>query len=414
MDHFAYQHGILHAEDTPIPDLVARYGTPLYVYSKATVTRHYQVFTESFADRAHKVCYAVKANAHAGVLQTLAALGSGADVVSAGEIALAVEAGIPPGKIVFSGVGKMRREMAYALGLGVFQYNVESLPELELLNQVACEMGVKAPIALRLNPDVDPQTHAKISTGKKDTKFGISMEEAWGMYHHARSLPGIAVQGVSVHIGSQLTSLPPFEQAFAKVCDFTRALLAEGFPISVLDLGGGLGVPYHQEEPPSPALYAESVKKVVGDLPCELVFEPGRMIVANAGVLVTEVIYVKRSGQLSVASPQSAGNWQLATGHSSRTFLIVDAGMNDLLRPALYGAYHTIIPVREAEADAPFSPVDIVGPVCETSDIFAEQRPMPPVVAGDLLAIRTAGAYGAVLASTYNARPRVQEVMVGS
>lgn len=392
MDHFQYKNGVYYAEDVSLERIAQEVGTPFYCYSTATLTRHYQVFAGHFADIGAKVCYAVKANGNLAVLRTLAKLGCGADVVSEGEIRLALAAGIKPENIVFSGVGKTAGEMAYALEQRIFQFNVESEPELELLSEVAIAKNTTAKIAVRVNPDVDPGTHAKISTGQKESKFGVAMSHALPVYRLASSLRGIEVQGVSVHIGSQLTKLEPFAQAFARVCGFVRDLRAEGFTIKTLDLGGGLGIPYGQEQPPLPDAYAEIVKRETAAIGCQLMFEPGRVLVGNAGILVSRVMYVKKS--------------------ESRMFVIVDAAMNDLIRPTLYGAYHDIVPVKAPAGDAPTELVDVVGPVCETGDIFAEQRLLKLPDAGDLMVFRSAGAYGAAMSSTYNARPLVAEVMV--
>lgn len=392
MDYFSYKAGKYFAEDVSLETIAEKVGTPFYCYSTATLERHYKVFSGHFKDIGAKVCYAVKANSNLAILNTLAKLGCGADVVSEGEIRLALAAGIKPSDIVFSGVGKTATEMAYALEQNIFQFNVESAPEVELLNQVAVSKGKKANIAIRVNPDVDPKTHAKISTGMKETKFGVAIAHALPLYKLAAKLPGINVQGVSVHIGSQLTQLEPFQQAFARVRMFVEELRKEGFTISTLDLGGGLGIPYGEDEPPLPDSYAEIAKQETKDIGCQLVFEPGRVLVGNAGILVSRVIYVKKS--------------------ETRTFVIVDAAMNDLIRPSLYDAYHHIIPVTEAAAGVKQEPLDIVGPVCETGDIFAEQRMLQLPKAGDLLVFRSAGAYGASMSSTYNARPLVAEVMV--
>lgn len=391
MDHFDYKNGSYHAEDVSLATLADEIGTPFYCYSSATLTRHFTVFQEHFADLKPKICYAVKANGNLAVLKTLARLGAGADVVSEGEIRLALAAGIPASNIVFSGVGKTGEEMEFALQQDVFQFNVESEPELDLLNETALRLNKKARIAIRVNPDVDPGTHAKISTGQKESKFGIAMSHALPVYKRAASLPGIDVRGVSVHIGSQLTRLDPFAQAFARVRGFVEELRANGIAITTLDLGGGLGIPYGKEEPPLPEAYGQIVRREVGALGCQLVFEPGRMLVGNAGILVTRVLYVKRS--------------------ENRIFVIVDAGMNDLIRPTLYSAYHEIVPVVP-NADAPTELVDVVGPVCETGDIFAEQRLLKLPKPGDLLVFRSAGAYGAVMAGNYNARLLVPEVLV--
>jgi diaminopimelate decarboxylase len=392
MDHFHYKDGVYHAEDVSLEKLAAEIGTPFYCYSTATLTRHYKVFSGHFSDHNAKICFAVKANSNLGVLNTLAKLGSGADVVSEGEIRLAMAAGIKPSDIVFSGVGKTASEMAYALDQNIFQFNVESEPELDLLNEVALSKGTKAKVAVRVNPDVDPRTHAKISTGQKESKFGIAMPNALPVYRYASALRGIDVQGVSVHIGSQLTNLEPFAQAFARVRSFVGELRAEGCNIKTLDLGGGLGIPYGQEEPPMPDVYAEIAKREMLDLGCMLLFEPGRVLVGNAGILVSKVIYIKKS--------------------ASRIFVIVDAAMNDLIRPTLYGAYHDIVPVKAPLGSASTELVDVVGPVCETGDIFAEQRLLKVPSAGDLMVFRSAGAYGAVMSGTYNARPLIPEVMV--
>lgn len=388
MDHFHYVNGAYFAEDVAISALADHVGTPFYCYSTATLERHYQIFSGHFPQA--KVCFAVKANGNVGLLATLARLGCGADVVSGGEIRLALAAGMRPQDIVFSGVGKTADEMAFALSKDIFQFNVESEPELELLNGMALAAGKKARIAVRVNPDVDPKTHAKISTGQKESKFGVSMHSALRVYRLAAGLPGIEVQGVSVHIGSQLTSLVPFAQAFARVRQFVEELRRHGIAIRTLDLGGGLGIPYGQEAPPLPEAYADIVREETAELGCQLVFEPGRVLVGNAGILVTRVIYVKRS--------------------EGRTFVIVDAAMNDLIRPTLYDAHHDILPVCQKEGGE--APVDVVGPVCETGDYFAEQRPMRIPEPGELLVLRSAGAYGAVMSSTYNARPLVAEVMV--
>lgn len=392
MDYFHYKDGEYYAEEMSLRALAEKIGTPFYGYSSATLTRHYTVFAESFAGLNPMICYAVKANGNTGVLATLARLGAGADVVSMGEIMLARKAGIPANRIVFSGVGKTAEEMAYALEEGIFQFNVESEPELELLSQVASSMSARANIAVRVNPDVSAGTHAKISTGQKESKFGIPMEHALPVYALAATLPGIKVQGVSVHIGSQLTSLTPFAQAFSRVREFVQELRKAGHAITTVDLGGGLGVPYGQEEPPLPEAYAAIVRDAMEGIDAQLMFEPGRVLVGNAGVLVTRVIYVKRTG--------------------SRIFIIVDAGMNDLIRPTLYDAYHDIVHVTLPPSHVAAELVDVVGPVCETGDIFAEQRLLKVPQAGDLLAFRTAGAYGATMASTYNARPLLAEVMV--
>lgn len=392
MDHFAYKQDILHAEDVSLAELAAQFGTPLYCYSSATLARHYQVFNEALGGLDRLVCYAVKANSNLGVLATLAQLNAGADVVSEGEIRLCLAAGIAPQKIVFSGVGKQPSEMRFALEHGIFQFNVESLPELYALSEQAAAMGQRARIAVRVNPDVNPGTHAKISTGQKESKFGIPMLQAQEVYGLARSLPGIEVQGVSVHIGSQLTTLTPFRDAFLRVRALVEALRAAGHTIRTVDLGGGLGIPYDQQDnaPPLPVAYGQMVQEVMAGIDATLIFEPGRLIAGNAGILLARVIYVKEA--------------------LGRTYVIVDAAMNDLIRPSLYDAFHEIVPV--ARHDRPMIVADVVGPVCETGDIFAADRILPQVEPGELLAFRSAGAYGAVMGSTYNARPLCPEVLV--
>jgi len=394
LDHFAYRDGVLHAEDVAVPAIAAAVGTPFYVYSTATLLRHLAVVRQALAPLPHMVCFAVKALSNVAVLRTLARAGAGFDVVSEGELRRALAAGGDPGAIVFAGVGKTRAEMAFALSAGVGQVNVESLPELEALSEVAAGMGLRAPVAVRVNPDVDARTHAKIATGRSENKFGVPIDQAPAVYARAAALPGIAVVGVDVHIGSQLTALAPFREAFAKVAALTGALRAAGHAIRRVDLGGGLGIPYvaSNEAPPLPFDYGAVVRETVGDLGAEIVVEPGRLIAGNAGLLVASVIYRK----------QGAG----------RDFLILDAAMNDLIRPAMYDAWHDIQPVLAPAADAPVAPVDVVGPVCETGDTFARARPMPPVVPGALVAFRSAGAYGAVMAGEYNTRPLAPEVLV--
>ncbi|MDX2095285.1 MAG: diaminopimelate decarboxylase [Alphaproteobacteria bacterium] len=390
MDYFIYKNGALHAEDVAIADIAATVGTPFYCYSHATLARHAQVFSDSLAALKPLVCFAVKANSNLAVLKTLAECGLGADVVSEGELRRALAAGIPAGKIVFSGVGKTRQEMAFALATGIFQFNVESESELIALNDVAASRGLKAPMALRVNPDVDAKTHAKISTGKKENKFGIAIDDAARLYTLAQSLPHIAVQGVSVHIGSQLTELAPFRAAYARVRALVEHLRACGIAIRTIDLGGGLGVPYASDDaPPPPAEYGALVTEMFGDFGAEFIFEPGRLISANAGILVTQVTYVK---------------------HAEQVYVIVDAGMNDLMRPALYDAVHAVVPVRES--DGAMTSVSIVGPVCESTDVFLKNAALRLPNEGDLLALRTAGAYGASLSNSYNSRLLVPEVMV--
>ena len=394
MDHFLYKNGQLMAEDVALADIAAAVGTPFYAYSAATLTRHYQLFTEALSPLPHKVCFAIKSLSNLAVLKLLGDLGAGMDVVSGGEYLRAKAAGVPGERIVFSGVGKTRDEMRMALTGGVRQFNVESEPELLALSAVATELGLSAPITLRINPDVDAKTHEKIATGKKENKFGIPISKAREVYAQAARLPGLQVVGIDVHIGSQLTELAPFEAAFSKVAELTEQLRADGHTITRLDLGGGLGIPYTRsnEAPPLPLDYGALIKRTLGHLGCEIEIEPGRLISGNSGVLVSEVIYVKRG--------------------EDRTFLIVDAAMNDLVRPSMYGAHHDIVPLIEAEAGAEMQDYDVVGPVCETGDTFAKARALPALAAGDLLAFRSAGAYGAVMASEYNTRPLVPEVLV--
>lgn len=392
MDHFAYRDGELHAEDVPVARIAAEVGTPFFCYSTATLRRHYSVFSDALADVDATICYAVKANANLAVIRTLAQLGAGADVVSGGELERALTAGIAPEHVVFSGVGKSRNELTLALDARIGQFNIESAEELELLSKLAAATDVTARVAVRVNPDVDAETHKKISTGRHKDKFGIPWPEARDVYARGAALPGIEIIGVAVHIGSQITTLKPFETAFGRIVDIVGRLRADGHDIRRLDLGGGLGVPYESETPPSPAEYGEMVRKATSGIGCELVFEPGRVIVGNAGVLVSRVLYVKNS--------------------AGRTFTVLDAAMNDLLRPSLYNARHAILPAREPAADAESLPMDIVGPICESGDVFARDRSMPPLVTDDLLVIRTAGAYGAVMSSNYNGRPLAAEVLV--
>lgn len=394
MDHFLYKNGVLHAEDVPIPDIVASVGAPFYVYSTATLTRHFQLFDDALAGMDHLVCYAMKAASNQAILQTLAKLGAGMDVVSGGEYARARAAGVPGERIVFSGVGKTRDEMRLALTGGIRQFNVESEPEMAVLSAVATELGVKAPITIRVNPDVDAKTHAKIATGKSENKFGIPISRAREVYAQAAALPGIDVIGIDVHIGSQLTRLQPFQLAYQKVAELTETLRADGHNIRRLDLGGGLGIPYTRsnEAPPLPTDYGAMVKRVLGHLNCEIEIEPGRLIAGNAGILVSQVIYVKEG--------------------EDRKFLILDAAMNDLIRPAMYDAHHDIEPVIAPQAGADRATYDVVGPVCESGDTFAKGREMAQMNAGDLVVFRSAGAYGAVMSSEYNTRPLIPEVMV--
>ena len=394
MHHFAYKNGALYAEDVAIADIAARVGTPFYCYSTATIERHFRVFREAFGKDDVLIAYSVKANGNLAVLKTLARAGAGADVVSGGELQRALAAGIPAERIVFSGVGKQPNEMKAALQACIYQFNVESEPELLALNEVAQSIGKTAPVAFRINPDVDAKTHAKISTGKSENKFGVPWSRAQQAYSQAARLPGISIKGVDVHIGSQITELSPFRDAFARVVELVNRLRAQGHTIERVDLGGGLGIPYFDEpeEPPLPSDYAAIAREAMAPLGVRLIFEPGRMIVGNAGILVSRIVYVKEG--------------------ESRRFLIIDAAMNDLIRPALYDAHHAMRPVKEPARNASLQRYDVVGPVCETADTFATARELPEVAAGDLIAILTAGAYGAVQASTYNTRPLVPEVLV--
>ena len=394
MDHFLYQGGILHAEGVAIPDIAAAVGTPFYVYSTATLTRHFRLFTEALAPLPHLVCFAIKSLSNVAVLKTLGDLGAGMDVVSIGEYQRARAAGVPGERIVFSGVGKTRAEIRTALEGGIRQFNVESEPEMRAISEIATSMGVVAPIAIRVNPDVDARTHEKIATGKSENKFGIPIAKARAAYAEAAALPGLRIVGVDVHIGSQLTDLAPFEAAFRKVRELTLALREDGHRIERLDLGGGLGIPYTRsnDSPPLPTYYGAMIKRVLGDLDAEIEIEPGRLISGNSGLLVAGVIYVKNG--------------------EGRDFLILDAAMNDLVRPSMYGAHHDILPVLEGTPGQPTQPFDVVGPVCETGDTFAKARELPLLAEGDLVAFRSAGAYGAVMASEYNSRPLIPEVLV--
>ncbi|AWD21915.1 diaminopimelate decarboxylase [Fuscovulum blasticum] len=394
MDHFLYQGGILHAEGVAIPEIAAQVGTPFYVYSSATLTRHYRLFTEALSPLPHLVCFAIKSLSNVAVLKTLGDLGAGMDVVSIGEYLRARAAGVPGERIVFSGVGKTRAEIRAALEGGIRQFNVESEPELRAISDIATALGVQAPIALRVNPDVDAKTHAKIATGKSENKFGIPIAKARAVYAEAAALPGLRVVGVDVHIGSQLTDLAPFEAAFLKVRELTLQLREDGHQITRLDLGGGLGIPYTRsnDAPPLPVEYGAMIQRTLGDLGCEIEIEPGRLISGNSGLLVAQVVYVKNG--------------------EGRDFLILDAAMNDLARPSMYDAHHDIVPVVESAPGDPTQPFDVVGPVCETGDTFARGREMPLLAEGDLVAFRSAGAYGAVMASEYNSRPLIPEVLV--
>src|SRR5713226_992933 len=394
MHHFAYRNGVLHAEAVNLVDRAQAVATPFYCYSTATLRRHYDVFADAFADVKALICYAMKANSNQAVIKTLAGFGAGADVVSEGELKRARAAGIAPDKLMFSGIGKTARELALAVDEGILCVNVESEGELELLSSIAAGKGRIAPVSLRVNPDVDAKTHAKIATGKAENKFGIPISRAREVYARAAKLPGLKATGVDMHIGSQITELKPFDDAFALLSDFVRTLRADGHAIAHVDLGGGLGIPYRDdnEPPPHPEAYAAMVKRATRDLDCMLIFEPGRLIVGNAGILLTRVLYLKRG--------------------EAKTFVIVDAGMNDLIRPTLYEAHHDIRPVREPAPNAARIVADVVGPVCESGDFLALDRAIVEPAPGDLLAVMTAGAYGAAQAGTYNTRPLVAEAMV--
>ena len=393
MNHFSYRDGVLHAEAVDLNALAEEVGTPFYCYSTATLERHYRVFADSFP-KDSLIAFSVKANGNIAVLKTLARLGAGADVVSGGELKKALRAGIPAERIVFSGVGKSRQEMKQALETGIYQFNVESEAELRALSEVATALGKTAPIALRVNPDVDAKTHAKITTGTAETKFGIPWSRVRGAYALAARLKSIQVVGIDLHIGSQIVDLEPFETAFGKISELTGQLRADGHAIERLDLGGGLGVPYvtDNEPPPDPSAYGRMASRITAALGCRLILEPGRLIAANAGILVSRVIYIKDG--------------------EKKKFAIVDAGMNDLIRPALYDSHHEIVRVNEPTPDGARQRYDVVGPVCETSDIFASDRDLPELKSGELVAILTAGAYGAVMSSAYNARPPAPEVLV--
>lgn len=394
MDHFEYRDGILHAEDVALPLIAAEVGTPVYVYAAATLRRHFQQFQIALDWTPHLICFAVKANSNLAVLKLLGDMGAGMDVVSIGEYTRARAAGVPGERIVFSGVGKTRAEMAAALQGGIRQFNVESEPELRALSAIAAGMGRIAPIAVRVNPDVDAKTHAKIATGKSENKFGIPLARARAVYAEAATLPGIEVVGVDMHIGSQLTDLAPYREAYTRMADLVRVLRADGHDIRRLDMGGGLGIPYRRDNaaPPLPIEYGAVIRETVGDLGCEIEIEPGRNIAGNAGVLLASVIW-RKAGE-------------------GRDFLILDAAMNDLIRPAMYDAHHDIVPVRQRAPGAAVARVDVVGPVCETGDTFARDVDLPPLDEGELVAFRSAGAYGAVMASEYNSRPLVPEVLV--
>ncbi len=396
MDHFSYRDGALHVEEVPVNAIAAAVGTPFFCYSSATLKRHYQVLDQALSSLEHTIFYAVKANGNLGVIATLASEGAGADVVSGGELTRVLAAGVPASKVVFSGVGKTPGEMARALGADIFQLNVESEPELEALSEVAVRLGKRAPVAIRVNPDIDARTHEKITTGRSENKFGIDWTRTKEIYARARELPGLDPVGIAVHIGSQLTDLEPFRRAYTRVRELVETLRAEGHAIGRIDLGGGLGIPYHtpgEMTPPSPAEYGEMVVDVMRGLEnCHFAVEPGRMIAGNAGIFVSRVIFMK-------------------TGEA-RTFAIIDGAMNDLIRPTLYEAYHAVETVRQPAPGIRPQTVDVVGPVCETGDYIAQQRELPPLAPGDLIAVRSCGAYGAVMSSTYNARALAPEVLV--
>ena len=394
MNHFQYRGGVLHAEDVPLPEIAAAVGTPFYCYSTATLTRHYHIFTEALAGLDVLVCYAMKANSNQSVIATLVKQGAGVDVVSEGELRRALAAGASPDTIVFSGVAKTGREIAFALDTGILCFNVESEPELERISEIAASLERTAEIALRINPDVDAKTHHKITTGKAENKFGIPYERAREVYARAATLPGIKVSGVDMHIGSQITDLAPFDTAYGLLADLVRDLRAAGHAIDHIDAGGGLGIPYRLDDPPppDPRAYGEIIRRRLGNLGARILFEPGRLFVGNAGVLVAEVVYMKHG--------------------DAKNFVILDAGMNDLIRPTLYEAWHDIRPVEKADNDHKTIVADVVGGICETGDYLALGRRLPALKAGDLVAIMTAGAYGAVQSSTYNSKPLAAEVLV--
>ena len=394
MHYFAYKNGILHAEDVPVPVIAEQVGTPFYCYSTATLSRHFEIFDAAFGDMDHLTCYAMKANSNQAVLKTLGDLGAGMDIVSGGELKRALAAGIVADKIIFSGVGKTKTEITAALDAGILCFNVESESELYLISAVAAAMGKIANISLRINPDVDARTHAKISTGKAENKFGIPWTRAIEVYDLAASLPGLRVAGIDLHIGSQIVDLEPYQTAYARIGELVKTLRARGHDIQHVDMGGGLGIPYARgdKEPPLPAEYATIIKKTVGDLGCRIITEPGRLIAGNAGILVARVIHMKRG--------------------EDKYFAVIDAAMNDLIRPTLYEAHHDILTVIEPSGDAEMRIIDVVGPVCETGDYSATDRELPVLRQDDLIAIMSAGAYGAVQSGTYNTRALIPEVLV--
>lgn len=394
MNHFEYRDGVLHAEDVPVPEIAAAIGTPFYCYATATLVRHYRVFSAALDGLDTLICYAMKANTNQAVIRTFVDEGAGLDVVSEGELRRALAAGAPPDRIVFAGVGKTAREIAFAIDTGIACFNVESEPELALISEIATAKGATVPVAIRINPNVDARTHAKIATGKAENKFGIPSARARDVYAQAARLPGLRISGVDMHIGSQITDLAPFDEAYGLLAELVLALRADGHTIDHVDAGGGLGIPYRLDDPPPPEpnAYGDIVRRRLGNLGCRILFEPGRVFVGNAGILVSEVIYVK-------------------TG-ATKTFVIVDAAMNDLIRPTLYEAYHDIRPVRQPAPNAPTTIADVVGGVCESGDYLALDRPLPSLAQGDQIALMTVGAYGAVQASTYNTRPLLPEVLV--
>ena len=390
MDYFEYRNGELFAEGVPVRRIAREVGTPAYIYSLATLKRHYRVFDQAFARLSHLVCFSMKSNSNLAVLRAFVKEGGGFDIVSAGELFRALKAGADPKKIVFSGVGKKKAEIEYALNAGILMFNVESEQELTVLNEVARGVEKKAPISLRVNPDVDPKTHPYISTGMKKSKFGIDIKRSLEVYKRALTLAHLEVIGVDCHIGSQLTTIPPFVDALSRVKVFVEALRKEGARIRYLDLGGGLGIRYKDEEPPHPEEYAGALIQGLRGLDVTLILEPGRVVVGNAGILVTEVLYLKEGEE--------------------KTFVVVDGGMNDLIRPALYGSYQAIRPVVERKGEMIVA--DVVGPICESGDFFAKDREIPRPQEGDLLAVMSAGAYGFTMSSNYNSRPRAPEILV--
>lgn len=397
MNAFSYKDGVLTADGVPLDWVAAAVGSPVYCYSARAIEAAYRAFDDAFASRSETrgrttICYAVKANGNLSVIATLAAMGAGCDVVSEGELRRALAAGVPAERIVFSGVGKTREEMAYALGIGIMQINIESGEELDSLSRMASSLGKTARVAIRVNPDVDAGTHSKISTGQRHNKFGVAYDDAPALCRRANRLQGIDLVGIAVHIGSQLTRLEPYRSAFARIAELAHGLKADGLPIRRLDFGGGLGISYRDETPPDVNAYAAIVAEAARGLDCDILVEPGRRIVGPAGVLLTRIVRVKKTPE--------------------RSFIIVDAAMNDLVRPAMYDAHHEFLPVRQAPSDASASPMDIVGPICESTDIFARDRDLTPVREGDYLAVAAAGAYGAAMASEYNGRPLVPEVLL--